>query len=75
MILLDINMGAKEIDGYETASRIRDYEKQIIGANSQVDPVTIVIHSGDDAKSMRSKIKVKTCVDGFTTKPIKTDLM
>ena len=24
LILLDINMGAKEIDGYETASRIRE---------------------------------------------------
>ena len=29
LILLDINMGPKEIDGYETASRIREHEKQI----------------------------------------------
>ena len=53
LILLDINMGPKEIDGYETAFRIRDHEKQIMSANPLIDPVTIIVHSGDDAKTMR----------------------
>jgi len=68
-------MGSKEIDGYETASRIRDHEKKIQINNASFNPVTIIVHSGDDAKTIQQKLKVRTEVDGFTTKPIKSDLM
>ena len=75
MMLLDINMGTHQLDGFETAAKIRSIEENYRKQNSAYRPITIVAHSGDDAKRIRQSPKFKDQIDCFATKPIKTDQM
>jgi len=53
MMLLDINMGTHQLDGFETATKIRALEGDLIKTNPGYQPIPIIAHSGDDAKTIR----------------------
>ncbi len=68
-------MGVGQLDGFETATRIRTIESKLKNEITSYEPITIIAHSGDDSKTIRQSPKFKASIDSFATKPIKAELM